>query len=283
MFRFNANISYSGVLHAVTQDVSVFKSCANYVRPFARERFTLISLPLSLSVFLLRVFSLRTKRSSSTTPSWLFCPRRPSCRLLMLSWRAISRPFDAWWPPRLASRLSPSCLSKNAAFIPFHFPAFISLKSVFGELLVTGMLCHSKVWSRVWSCRCDVNMNPYISVCPLPVSYPSFLAVLQWAFLSFIFVLLSSQTFQKGGYVTQPLSASICLDLPLSPSHAIVLCLISLPLSACPVSLLYFCISQYLKTSFWVTEMYERSCIYCFLFVPVKQMSHNWFSWKIHC
>lgn len=27
VYRFNANISYSGVLHAVTQDVSVFDSC----------------------------------------------------------------------------------------------------------------------------------------------------------------------------------------------------------------------------------------------------------------
>lgn len=37
------------------------------------------------------------------------------------------------------------------------------------------MLCHSKVWSRVWTHRCNVNMNPYISVCPLSVciSYPS--------------------------------------------------------------------------------------------------------------
>lgn len=35
--------------------------------------------PLSLSV-LLRASSLRTKRSSSTMPSWLFCPRSSSCR-----------------------------------------------------------------------------------------------------------------------------------------------------------------------------------------------------------
>lgn len=43
MFRFNANISYSGVLHAVTQDVSVSKSCVIYVHPSARAGFTLIS------------------------------------------------------------------------------------------------------------------------------------------------------------------------------------------------------------------------------------------------
>lgn len=43
---------------------------------------------------------------------------------------------------------------------------------LFVELLVTGMLCHSKVWSRVWSHRCNVNMNPYISVCPFAPFLP---------------------------------------------------------------------------------------------------------------
>lgn len=129
VFRFNANISYSGVLHAVTQDVSLLSSCVIYVYPSVQAGFTLIFPSLSLSVslsVLFRVFSLRTKRSSSTTPSWLFYPRRLSCRLLMLSWRAISRPSDAWWPPRLASRLSPSCLSKDAADImPYLFTLFL--------------------------------------------------------------------------------------------------------------------------------------------------------------
>lgn len=81
--------------------------------------------------FLFRVFSLRTKRSSSTMPSWHFYPRRQSCQLLTLSWRAISRPSAAWWPPRLASRLSHSCLSKNEAVISLYLPDFISLKYIF--------------------------------------------------------------------------------------------------------------------------------------------------------
>lgn len=86
VFRFNANISYSGVLHAVTQDVSVFTSCVIYVYPSVQAGFTQISpIFTALSLFLFRVFSLRTKKSSSTTPSWLCYPRRLSCLLLMLS------------------------------------------------------------------------------------------------------------------------------------------------------------------------------------------------------
>lgn len=53
VFRFNANISYSGVLHAVTQDVSVLKSCVINVHPSARARFTLVSLSF-LSLFSLQ-------------------------------------------------------------------------------------------------------------------------------------------------------------------------------------------------------------------------------------
>lgn len=76
----------------------------------------LVSSSLSLPFFsLCRVFSPRTKRSSSTMPSWHFYPRRLSCQPWTLSWRATSRPFDGWWPRRLASRLLLSCLSKNAA------------------------------------------------------------------------------------------------------------------------------------------------------------------------
>lgn len=88
--------------------------------------------PLSLSFLLSRVFSPRIKRSSSTMPFWLSYPRRLSCQLLTLNWRAISRLFDGWWPRRLASRLLPSCLSKNAAVILLHLPAFISLKYTLG-------------------------------------------------------------------------------------------------------------------------------------------------------
>ena len=155
VFRFNANISYSGVLHAVTQDVS------------ASEPFDLSSSPgLTLGsvffIFLFRVFSLRTKRSSSTMPFWHFCPRRLNCLHLMLSWRVISRLFDGWWPRRLASRLLPSYPSKNAAVICVHLALIFSRLSCW----LTAMLCHSKVWSRVWRHRCNVNMNPYISVSP---------------------------------------------------------------------------------------------------------------------
>lgn len=93
----------------------------------------------------------------------------------MLSWKAIFRPYDAWWPLRPAFRLSPSCQSKIAPHMYLYASPFISLKYTFAELLVTGMHCHSKVWSRVWTHRCNVNMNPYISVCPFSVCiiYPS--------------------------------------------------------------------------------------------------------------
>lgn len=151
MFRFNANISYSGVLHAVTQDVSVSESCV----------ISCPSVSLSRSlVFPFRVFSRRTKRSSSTTPFWRFYPRRRNCLLLTLSWRAISRLSDGWWPQRPASRLLPSCPSKKAVLTCAHL-ALISLRV---SCWLTGMLCHSKVWSRVWRHRRNVNMNPYISV-----------------------------------------------------------------------------------------------------------------------
>lgn len=104
VFRFNANISYSGVLHAVTQDVSALPPRQSFSVPVLR-------LLSHLLTFLLRVCSLRTKRSSSATPSWLCCPRRRSCPVSTRSWRATSRPSDVWWPPRPASRPSPSCPS----------------------------------------------------------------------------------------------------------------------------------------------------------------------------
>lgn len=134
MFRFNANISYSGVLHAVTQDVSVSNPCVIYSMSIYLPGQDSHSFPppLSLSFLLFRVFSRRTKRSSSTTPFWLFYPRRLSCQLLTLNWRAISRLFDGWWPRRLASRLLPSCLSKNATVILLHLSVFISLKYTLG-------------------------------------------------------------------------------------------------------------------------------------------------------
>lgn len=188
-------------------------------------------------------------------PFWLFYPRRPSSRLLTQSWKAISRPFDAWWPPRLASRLSPSFLSKNVAHMSLDFPAFISFKYTYVELLVTGMLCHSKVWSRVWTHRCNVNMNPYISVYPLSVSV-SFLLIVFRVFLSCLstsrlFFYLSSafisdvlDGFFRGEVMSFTLFSRIaCVD------HFI----------------LYDCVYHIFKSSFWVTEMYERNCIYFFI------------------
>lgn len=121
-----------------------------------------LTLGCVFPIFLFRVFSLRTKRSSSTMPFWRFCPRRLSCLLLTLSWRAISRLSDGWWPQRPASRLLPSYPSKNAAVICVHLALIFSWVSCW----LTGMLCHSKVWSRVWRHRCNVNMSPYISVSP---------------------------------------------------------------------------------------------------------------------
>lgn len=75
-------------------------------------------LPCACSLH--RVCSQRTKRSWSTTPSWPFYLRRLSCLRWTLSWRAISRPFAVWWPPRLVSRPSPSCLSKDAGHVLLH-------------------------------------------------------------------------------------------------------------------------------------------------------------------
>lgn len=159
MFRFNANISYSGVLHAVTQDVSVSESCVIFRPSVSLTRSHTWPFLISLS----RVFSLRTKRSSSTMPFWHFCPRKLNCLHLTLSWRVISRLFDGWWPQRPASRLLLSYPSKKAAVICIHLALIFSRVSCW----LTGMLCHSKVWSRVWRHRCNVNMNPYISVSPL--------------------------------------------------------------------------------------------------------------------
>lgn len=159
-------------------------------------------------------------------PFWLFYPRRLSRRLLTQSWKAIFRPSDAWWPLRPASRLSPSFLSKTVAEKSHHFFTFVSLKYISVELLVTGMLCHSKVWSRVWTHRCNVNMNPYISVylCLsvsfLLIVFQSFSAVP--AFSSFILVLLSSQTGSSEGRLCHftLFSRAVCLNFVLlSLSH----------------------------------------------------------------
>lgn len=152
------------------------------------------------------------------------------------------------------------------------------------ELLVTGMLCHSKVWSRVWTHRCNVNMNPYISVCPFSVFHilldlfpQSVLAVYQPS--SFIFVLLSSQAVRwallKGGCVASlcsvELSASICLDLPPSPCPPLIFAPSSLsPFIGFGHSDLYISVLPGALQSSGVTEMYERNCIYCLFLVPCE-------------
>lgn len=144
------------------------------------------------------------------------------------------------------------------------------------------MLCHSKVWSRVWSHRCNVNMNPYISVCPFAcLCFLSRFTLFQSLSLPSIdqpSPLLSRfcfhlrrfrQALQKGGYVTSPCSVKPSASIPLDLSS------IFSPLSALPICiLLYSSTSQDLRTpsSLQVTEMYERNCIYCLLFVPAKLM-----------
>lgn len=147
------------------------------------------------------------------------------------------------------------------------------------ELLVTSMLCRSKVWSRVWTHRCDVIMNPYISVCPLarlsrfPLSL-SRLAIGPPPRLSLSCFHLSA--LHRGGYVTQPARRPRFV-----PSPALVFLFLHLsPSTACSSrSLLpHLWMPRHSRTSyfFWVTEMYESNCIYC-KFVPVNQTSHNWF------
>lgn len=237
----------------------VSDSCVWFLPIICPSRIHTLHRSLSLS----RVFSQRTKRSSSTTPSWLFYRRRLSCRLLTPSWRAISRPSDGWWPPRLASRLSPSCLSKNAAVIPSAPRCLLFLWSILSvELLVTGMLCHSKVWSRVWSHRCNVNMNPYISVCPfLPVSYPScsspesFLTVCRPGPLLSLFCFhlwLLDRHFRRE-VMSLSRAAGLNLSWPSLSRHLIShLIHIFVPPSLshyllCPFYPLHFCIPQYLK------------------------------------
>lgn len=95
------------------------------------------------------------------------------------------------------------------------------------------MLCHSKVWSRVWTHRCNVNMNPYISVCPVSVSpsspSSSCPAGCQSSFSSLIGFIFR-QTLQKEGGLSRPSicpppsvsSFPSCLSLHLSPLTALL-------------------------------------------------------------
>lgn len=152
------------------------------------------------------------------------------------------------------------------------------------ELLVTGMLCHSKVWSRVWTHRCNVNMNPYISVCPFSVFHilldlfpQSVLAVYQPS--SFIFVLLSSQAVRwallKGGCVASlcsvELSASICLDLPPSPCPPLIFAPSSLSLYRLrSFWSLHFCIARSLAVFRGHWDVWEELYL---LFIPCSLWS----------
>lgn len=111
------------------------------------------------------------------------------------------------------------------------------------------MLCHSKVWSRVWSHRCNVNMNPYISVCPFCLSLFLILLVLFQVFLSclsislLLFYLCSA--FISGFYTGSSegrfmsLSRAVCLDLSwpstLAISYSYFCASVSFPLSALPI------------------------------------------------
>lgn len=152
----------------------------------------------------------------------------------MPSWRAISRPFDGWWPPRPASRLSHSCPSKTWALCHFYFffifffiPPCFYFFTVYlqAELLVTGMLCHSKVWSRVWRHRCNVNIYSYISVCP-SARFPSFLLFLICLLFCVLPISLKRSRSHPGlldagsseGRLCHPVELSdlICRDLLLS-------------------------------------------------------------------
>lgn len=167
--------------------------------------------------FLSRAFSLRTRRSSSTMPFWHFCPRKLNCLHLTLSWRVISRLFDGWWPQRPASRLLLSYPSKKAAVICIHLALIFSRVSCW----LTGMLCHSKVWSRVWRHRCNVNMNPYISVSPL-ACFSSFNCELSPRFiLNCLSIVHLPSVFISGFSKCTSDSRAVCLNLfwPSSPFY----------------------------------------------------------------
>lgn len=154
----------------------------------------------------------------------------------MLNSRAIFRLFDGWWPRRQASRLSHSCRSKAGLFVffisLFFLPPCFYFFMVYlqAELLVTGMLCHSKVWSRVWRHRCNVNIYSYISVCP-SARFLSFLLLfliclsfcLPNIFLSGCALIPGFSTGTFEGRLCHPVELSdlICRDLLLS-CHLII-------------------------------------------------------------
>lgn len=120
------------------------------------------------------------------------------------------------------------------------------------------MLCHSKVWSRVWSHRCNVNMNPYISVCPVACLCLLSFLFFSRVFLSCLSIILSSLLSLSCFHLklldrhfrreVMSLSRAVCLDLSwpssLAISYSYFCASIPLPLSASPI--LSFT-SQYFK------------------------------------
>lgn len=145
------------------------------------------------------------------------------------------------------------------------------------------MLCHSKVWSRVWRHRCNVNMNPYISVCRF-LAFSFFLSCLSISLLLFYLAsaficFLFHWRFRRE--VISPIRA-VRLDLSW-PSPLAISSHFCASFSHLPSSLLLLSFTFLYVTLFKATEMYERNCIYRLLFVLVTEMSHSWFFYKIHC
>lgn len=130
-----------------------------------------------------------------------------------------------------------------------------------GELLViTGMLCHSKVWSRVWRHRCNVNMNPYISVSPF-ACFSSFDCQLFPKFiLSCLSILCLPSVFIAGCSKCTSDNQAVCLDF-FGPSSLSYFCA-SLSVMLAALSILPSVPKTLKRVSSWATEMYERNCIY---------------------
>lgn len=113
-------------------------------------------------------------------------------------------------------------------------------------------------------------MNPYISVCPLSVFYIFLTLLLAVCFLLYYLCSAFISAFRTGtsdGRLCHfaLFSRAVCLDLT-QLSTILFSCL---HLNSCDVlwlfcSLHFFCLSHSGPLqSLWVTEMYERKCIYC--------------------
>lgn len=289
VFRFNANISYSGVLHAVTQDVSVSCESANWCPCICwctsfidtHPRWTLPS-----GSFLREQGETHQQcHSSSSVPGgWVACSQ---CR--------AGEPFPGYSTVGgLEGRLPgfhTAAEVRLELFVFFFFssPPCFYFFTVYlqAELLVTGMLCHSKVWSRVWRHRCNVNIYPYISVCP-SAPLPLLSA------LSYLSVDLPSPLFLKWPRshpgrldrhfrreVMSP-SRAVRLDLswpsPILPSHHFLCAPPSLLLSSLTIPPFANLTIPEPSESWRVTEMYERSCNYSFIICSYVKKSHSLFS-----